>query len=134
MVAAAGNAGPKSQPLYPAADPGVIAVAASDTADGLYAASVRGPHVRLAAPGVDVLLPSVEGKYDLETGTSVAAGFVSGVAALIAQRDTKMAPAALSKLLLQTMRPAATAHAVAGIGLVDARRALDEREKAGASR
>lgn len=134
LVAAAGNAGPKSQPLYPAADPGVIAVAASDTADGLYAASVRGPHVRLAAPGVDVLLPSVEGKYDLETGTSVAAGFVSGVAALIAQRDTKMAPAALSKLLLQTMRPAATAHAVAGIGLVDARRALDEREKAGASR
>lgn len=131
-VAASGNAGPRSQPLYPAADPFVIAVAASDTGDSLYAGSVRGAHVRLAAPGVDVLLPSVGGKYDLETGTSVAAAFVSGVAALVAQRNATIDSAGLLKLFLRTARPLATGGA--GIGLVDARRAVEEREKAGAGR
>lgn len=131
-VAASGNAGARSQPLYPAADPAVIAVAASDAGDGLYAGSVRGAHVRLAAPGVDVLLPAVGGKYDLETGTSVAAALVSGVAALVAQRDPSIDSQGLLKLLLRTARPLATGGA--GIGLVDARRAIGEREKAGAGR
>src|SRR5262249_6440155 len=37
MVAAAGNEGPASAPLYPAADPHVIAVTATDADDHLYA-------------------------------------------------------------------------------------------------
>ena len=35
LIAAAGNAGPKSDPLYPAADPNVIAVTATDSGDPL---------------------------------------------------------------------------------------------------
>ncbi len=42
MVAAAGNAGPKSPPLYPAANTNVIAVSATDAQDKLFAASNRG--------------------------------------------------------------------------------------------
>jgi hypothetical protein len=41
MVAAAGNAGPKSPPLYPAANTNVIAVTATDAQDRLFAASNR---------------------------------------------------------------------------------------------
>lgn len=135
LIAASGNAGPKSPPLYPAADPGVIAVAASDTADSVYAGSVRGPHVRLAAPGVDVLLPAVDGKYDLQTGTSVAAGFVSGLAALVVQREPTINQDALRKLFLRTAQPLAAAGAAnADIGLVNAQRAVERREKAGAGR
>ena len=37
LVAAAGNAGPKSPPLYPAADANVIAVTATDADDKLFA-------------------------------------------------------------------------------------------------
>ena len=37
LVAAAGNAGPKSPPLYPAADPNVIAVTATDQNDRIFA-------------------------------------------------------------------------------------------------
>src|SRR6266540_4638062 len=37
LIAAAGNAGPKSPPLYPGADPNVIAVTATDADDKLFA-------------------------------------------------------------------------------------------------
>ncbi len=42
LVAAAGNAGPKSPPLYPAADPNVIAVTATDIDDKLFSGANRG--------------------------------------------------------------------------------------------
>ena len=51
MVAAAGNAGAKSPPLYPAANPNVIAVSGTDAQDKLFAASNRGNHIAIAAPG-----------------------------------------------------------------------------------
>src|SRR5580692_2709558 len=54
VVAAAGNAGPKSPPLYPAADASVIAVSATDAQDKLFPASNRGGHIAVAAPGVDI--------------------------------------------------------------------------------
>ena len=38
LIAAAGNLGPKSPPLYPAADPNVIAVTATDDDDQLFTA------------------------------------------------------------------------------------------------
>lgn len=54
-VAAVGNDGPKAAPLYPGADPNVIAVTATDADDKAFAEANRGEHVALAAPGVDVL-------------------------------------------------------------------------------
>ena len=45
LVAAAGNGGPKSQPLYPAADPNVIAVTATDAQDQLLRIANRGRHI-----------------------------------------------------------------------------------------
>ena len=54
LIAASGNMGAKSPPLYPAADPHVIAVTATDESDKLFTQAVRGPHVAVAAPGVDV--------------------------------------------------------------------------------
>ncbi len=42
LVAAAGNAGPKSPPLFPAANPNVIAVSGTDAQDRLFQASNRG--------------------------------------------------------------------------------------------
>lgn len=49
LVAAAGNAGAKSPPLYPAADPNVIAVSATDADDKLFEQSNRGRHITVAA-------------------------------------------------------------------------------------
>ena len=51
MVAAAGNAGAKSPPLYPAANPNVIAVSGTDAQDKLFAASNRGNHIAICSSG-----------------------------------------------------------------------------------
>ncbi|HXL27980.1 MAG TPA: S8 family serine peptidase, partial [Bradyrhizobium sp.] len=65
MVAAAGNAGAKSPPLYPAANRNVIAVSATDSQDRLFAASNRGGHIAVSAPGVDIFLPAPDEKYQM---------------------------------------------------------------------
>jgi hypothetical protein len=70
LVAAAGNAGPDSEPLYPGAYPGVIAVTATDNRDQLFPGSNRGTYIAVAAPGVDVFAPAPDGAYQLTTGTS----------------------------------------------------------------
>jgi subtilisin family serine protease len=104
LIAAAGNLGPKSAPLYPAADPHVIAVTATDAHDNLFAQSVRGPHVAVAAPGVDVMVPAPEQNYQLTTGTSVAAAHVSGVAALLIERHPSVDAATVLEVLTSTAR------------------------------
>jgi subtilisin family serine protease len=126
LIAAAGNAGPKSPPLYPAADAGVIAVTAIDANDRLFENANRGAYISVAAPGVDVLLPAANGGYDLKTGTSVAAALVSGVAALVLERNPALQPDALKKALTATARVLAPGHETEfGAGLVDAKQALD---------
>jgi subtilisin family serine protease len=73
LVAAVGNAGPNSAPLYPASDPRVIAVTATDSTDRLFAAAIRGNHIAVAAPGVDIALLAPEGGFQFASGTSFAA-------------------------------------------------------------
>jgi len=83
LVAAVGNAGPKPPPLYPGADAGVIGVTATDADDRPMPQANRGPQVAVAAPGVEILAAAPDGKYQITSGTSVAAAHVSGVAALL---------------------------------------------------
>jgi subtilase family protein len=104
MIAAAGNAGPKSPPLYPAADPNVIAVSATDAQDRLFAASNRGSYIAVAAPGVDIFLPSPDDKYQITSGTSFSSAFISGVAALILQRNPALKPVEVRAILMKTAR------------------------------
>ena len=105
LVAAAGNAGPNSAPLYPGAYPGVIAVTATDNRDQLFPGSNRGTYIAVAAPGVDVFAPAPDGAYQLTTGTSVAAAEVSGIAALLIQRNPALTPVAVRKILMETAKP-----------------------------
>jgi subtilisin family serine protease len=104
LVAAAGNAGPNSPPLYPGADPNVIAVTATDSRDALFPGANRGNYIAVSAPGVDVFAPAPDGTYQLTTGTSVAAAEVSGVAALLIERNPALTPAGVRKILMDTAR------------------------------
>jgi subtilisin family serine protease len=104
MVAASGNAGPKSPPLYPAANANVIAVSATDASDKLFAASNRGGHIAIAAPGVDIFLPAPDGKYQMTSGTSFSAAYISGLAALMLERNPALKPGELRAILMRTAR------------------------------
>ena len=125
LIAAVGNAGPKSPPLYPAADPDVIGVTATDEDDKLLAVSNRGPQVAVAAPGVQILEPAPEGTYQVTTGTSVAAAHVSGVAALLLARKPDLKPDEVRSLLLRSARHIPGNKRDIGAGVIDALRAID---------
>jgi membrane-anchored mycosin MYCP len=85
IVAAAGNDGAdgKVKETYPAAYPGVLAVAASDRNNARAPFSQSGPFVGVAAPGIDMVSTVPVGGNCVDQGTSFAAPYVSGVAALI---------------------------------------------------
>ena len=104
LIAAAGNAGPTSPPLYPAADPSVIAVTATDASDALFSGANRGKYIAVAAPGVDILVPAPDGGYQLTTGTSVAAAEVSGVVALLIERNPRLTPKDVRRILMRTAK------------------------------
>jgi hypothetical protein len=126
LIAAAGNAGPKSPPLYPAADKNVIAVTAIDADNRLLSAANRGKHVAVAAPGVDVLVPAPGRAYQLTTGTSVAAAEVSGIAALLVELKPSITPDEVRKVLQSTafdLGPKGPDDQF-GAGLADAERAV----------
>jgi subtilisin family serine protease len=130
LIAAVGNKGADSPPLFPAADPNVIAVTATDANDHLFEAANRGSHVAVAAPGVDILVPAPGSLYVMSSGTSFASAFVSGVAALMAERKPDLAPDAAKNILMSTAHhlgsnPGSKPHDDQfGAGLMDANQAI----------
>ena len=126
LIAAAGNAGPKSPPLYPGADANVIAVTATDVDDKLFAGANRGKYVSVSAPGVDILVPAPENAYQLTTGTSVAAAEVSGIVALLIERNPKLTPADIRRILTLSAKRLAPGERDDnfGSGLIDPLKAL----------
>ena len=101
VVASAGNRrtdeAAADGPRYPAAYPEAVAVAATDADDRVTDDSVHGAHVDLAAPGRDVLTTwgAWGDCYLSQDGesTSYATAYVSGAAALVAQRFPGDGPA-----------------------------------------
>jgi subtilisin family serine protease len=126
LIAAAGNAGPNSAPLYPAADAAVIAVTATDSDDGLFKMANRGRYVAVAAPGVEVLALAPGESYQITTGTSVAAAHVSAIAALLLERKPSLKPGDIRRILMTTAKPLGSMdqHSAPGTGLVNAYRAV----------
>ena len=128
VVVAAGNDGRDidSQPAYPAAipAPNLIGVAATAPDDGRRIASFSNfgrLTVQLAAPGDDILSTFNNGGYVAESGTSMAAPMVSGVAALMASANPRLSAAEMRALLLQN---ATSSNVQVAAGYVDALRSV----------
>src|SRR5206468_1998511 len=109
-------------PGFPASLDAVIAVVASDADDSVRLPAALARPALLAAPGVDVLTTAPHGAYDFRSGSSLAAAHVSGIAALLLERDPRLTPAQVRALLIATAQPVPARSSAAGasVGRVDA--------------
>jgi subtilisin family serine protease len=122
LIAAAGNAGPKSAPLYPAAYPEVIAVSGSDVNNKSSIFSNRGTFISVAAPGTDITVAIPDGGFEVASGTSFSAAEVSGIAAMMLERKSDLTPEAVRRILEGTAKDIGSKgrDVMFGAGLADA--------------
>nr|WP_267887421.1 type VII secretion-associated serine protease mycosin [Streptomyces viridochromogenes] len=136
IVAAAGNDGAdgKFAKTYPAAYDGVLAVAASDRNDERAPFSQAGDFVDVAAPGVSMVSTVPSGGQCTADGTSFAAPYVAGVAALLKQKYPEWDAAQIATRIEETaQRPGREANPFIGWGVVDPVAALSEESTPGES-
>lgn len=120
LVAAVGNGGSAAGPAWPAAYPQVLAVTAVDARGAIYRRAQHGPHVELAAPGVQVwTAASIEGGRT-RSGTSFAAPFVTAAAHVLRARGLDPAQTRLAMAAAATDLGAPGPDPVFGHGLLNA--------------
>ncbi len=136
IVAAAGNDGAdgKSADTYPASYPGVLAVAASDRNDERAYFSQAGDFVDVAAPGVDMVSTVPKGGQCTADGTSFAAPYVAGVAALLKENHSGWTADQIATRIEQTaQRPGRGPNRYIGWGVIDPVAALSDDSKPASS-
>jgi hypothetical protein len=98
VIAAAGNDA-AGRLVFPAADPRVISVGATDAAGRQAAFSNAGPQLRLTAPGVGLQAAAPGNRRVPFSGTSAAAPVVTGALAALLSQSPGLTPAQAVALL-----------------------------------
>ena len=127
LVAASGNSG-VAERFYPAALPEVIAVGSVGEDGRRSSFSSFGDHVALCAPGENIVSAGIEGLRE-GSGTSYAAPFVTGAAALLAaralSRGRTLMPTEVRNLLVSSATPLPDAvRSETGAGLLNVEAAV----------
>jgi len=125
IVAAAGN-DENEGVLYPAKYEGVLSVGATDKNDQRSVGTAYGAEVDIAAPGEGIYSTEADDSYGYQTGTSMSAAFVSGVAGLLLSKDLSLNKLQLKAFL--TGNADAIADSGMGTGRLNAKKALDALE------
>ena len=101
VVAAAGNGAVDSPPKWPAASDLALAVSAVDRNNSVTSFDQRGDYIDLAAPGASIL-STASNDYKIQSGTSMAAAFVTGAAALLFAAQPSITAAQVRDVLQRT--------------------------------
>ncbi|MFI6846952.1 type VII secretion-associated serine protease mycosin [Kitasatospora sp. NPDC050467] len=132
IVASAGNSGNKSLPVeYPAAFPGVMAVAAVDQQGRAWEKSTFGPEITIAGPGVDIYQATAKSmsSYGVGNGTSDATAYVSATAALIRSKYPSLSAGQVINRMIKSATPppdgSSVPNAHYGYGTVSPAKALE---------
>ncbi len=133
LVAAMGNSG-LAEAFYPAAYPEVIAVGSVNASGTRSSFSTTGEHIALCAPGERIVSAGRTG-YEAGSGTSYAAPFVTGAAALLVararRRNRNLNGTEVKKLLVESARPVGGGvSAETGSGQLDLVAALNRLDQA----
>ncbi len=125
IVAAGGNERAKKA-SYPAAIPEALGVAATDNRDRRGDFSNYGEGIDIAAPGVKIFSTLPDAGYENMSGTSMAAPFVSGAAALVLQMSPDVQVGDLVEVLRNAVDPI-EADRYIGLGRLNLAKALRTR-------
>ncbi|MEV7440264.1 type VII secretion-associated serine protease mycosin [Streptomyces sp. NPDC091204] len=132
VVASAGNDGMtgEKRKTYPAAFPGVLAVAASDRNNERAPFSQPGDFIGVAAPGVDMVSTVPGFGQCIDNGTSFSAPYVAGVAALLRAEHGDWTAEQIVWQIQNTAERSINGHDdYVGWGVVDPVRALSQDQE-----
>lgn len=141
VVAAAGNSGPEYQTIKsPGVSSQIITVGGfndnrideeeyNPNFFEVAEFSSRGPAFKrykpdLVAPSVDITSCSIKNKYIKLSGTSVATPMVAGLSALILERNPKLSPFEVKKILCSSCQPISFNRNFEGLGYPDLRKII----------
>ncbi len=138
VCTAAGNDGPEDKTINtPGINPKVITVGnldhrrtITDDDDSIHPTSSRGPtrdrikKPDLLAPGTNIISIKLGGRYRSLTGTSMAASLVSGAVALVLEKDPKLKPDQVKKMLLNNARKIGLNWNQQGAGVINLQKLL----------
>lgn len=99
VVVASGNKSDDTANYYPASEKKVLVVSATDQSDKIASFSNTGGSIDVSAPGVGILSSVPGEKYAALHGTSMAAPYVSGVAAMLLVDDPTRSIEEIEKVL-----------------------------------
>ena len=130
VVAAAGNGGANDKPKWPASLDLTLAVTAVDQSNGATSFDQRGEYIDIAAPGTGIV-STVKGDYGASSGTSMAAGFVAGAAALLFAAEPRATNTQVRDILLRTATDIGEPgrDLTFGVGLINMVAALAELQR-----
>ena len=122
LVAAAAE--DRDDPGFPAGLEAVIPVISCDVNGAVSLPRWRSATFVAVAPGQDIVAPAPHGRYALLSGSSLATAHVTGVVALLLQRQPDLSPDRVKTMLQISARPVSAPATRPDLGVVNACAAL----------